>query len=58
MMDELPPFNIEITLANEFGDTSRISIVGVEFTEGNRVMSVEDMQTNEQYSFVAQSIIG
>ena len=55
--DELPPFSIDINFHNERGDKSRISLIGVEIAEGNQVISTEQMQTSEQYSFVAQDII-
>lgn len=55
--DELPAFSIDITMANEFGNKTHIALFGVEIVEGNQIMTVDNMQTNEQYSFVAQDIV-
>ena len=55
--DELPPFDIDITFSNELGESSKVTIVGVEITEGNQIMSVQKINTNEKYSFVAQDLV-
>ena len=55
--DELPAFSIDITMANEYGNKTHIALFGVEIVEGNQIMTVDNMQTNEQYSFVAQDIV-
>lgn len=55
--DELPPFSIDINYYNEFGGNAIVSLIGVELAEGNQVITIEDMQVNEQYSFVAQDIV-
>jgi len=55
--DELPPFSVDITMCNEYGNKTRIAIFGVEIVEGNQIMTVDNLQTNEQYSFVAQDIV-
>ena len=55
--DDLPPFDIDITMSNEIGDNNRISLIGVELTEGNQIMSSEQVNIDETYSFVAQDLI-
>ena len=55
--DELPPFSVDIVMLNEMGNQNRISLSGVEIVEGNQIMSINKMVTNEQYSFVAQDIV-
>ena len=57
MPDELPPFSIDINFCNEYGNTTKISLIGAEIAEGNQAMSIKNMQINEQYSFVAQDVI-
>lgn len=56
VMDELPPFSIDISFCNEVGNKTNITLIGVEIAEGNQVMSVNNMSVNEQYSFVAQDV--
>jgi len=55
--DELPPFSIDILFVNEYGNTNRLSIIGAEIAEGNQIFSIDQMQTDEAYSFVAQDIV-
>lgn len=56
LMDEMPLFDITLTMANEFGSKSALSIYGVStFTEG-MVMSVNDMMTQNVYEFYALDI--
>lgn len=56
LMDEMPLFDITLTMANEFGSKSSLTIYGVStFTEG-MVMSVNDMMTQNVYEFYALDI--
>ena len=57
MPDELPPFSIDINFISEYGNKTRISLIGVEIAEGNQVVSSQNLRTNEQYSFVAQDLV-
>ena len=56
MPDELPPFSIDITFANEYGTTTKQSIIGCQITEGNQIITIEQLTISEQFSFVAQDI--
>lgn len=56
LMDEMPLFDITISMANEFGARSKMSIYGVStFTEG-MIMSVDDVLTQNVYEFYALDI--
>lgn len=56
LMDEMPMFDITISMANEFGARSKMSIYGVStYTEGT-VMSVNDLFTQNVYEFYALDI--
>lgn len=56
LMDEMPLFDITISMANEFGARSKMSIYGVStYTEG-MVLSVEDIITQNVYEFYALDI--
>ncbi|MBR2246181.1 hypothetical protein [Oceanobacillus profundus] len=53
LMDEMPLFDVTITMANEFGSRSNLTIYGVTtFTEG-MVLSVDDLMTQNVYEFYA-----
>lgn len=56
LMDEMPLFDITVSMANEFGSRSKMSIYGVStYTEG-MVMSVDDILTQNVYEFYALDI--
>lgn len=54
--DEIPSFDVDITLLNEYGNHTNITLYDVEIVEGNQIMTIDNLETNEQYSFVAQGI--
>ena len=54
--DEIPPFDITITFANEYGNASTMTIYGVEITNEGMGLSVDDITTEKAMSFVARSI--
>lgn len=55
--DELPPFDLYITMANEYGASSRLNIYGLTIVDEGKVMSVEDMFTENQWSYMARDIV-
>lgn len=56
LMDELPQFDITITMANETGQRSVFRIYGVStFTEGS-MMSIDQITTRSSYEFYALDI--
>lgn len=56
IMDQLPPVDITIAFANEYGQVSRMGIMGVEFVDEGQVMSIEDIMTESVVSFVARDL--
>ena len=54
--DEIPPFNITITFANEYGFDSRMAIYGVRLINEGQTMSVNDLYIENTYQFVANDI--
>lgn len=54
--DELPPFDITISFANEYGFDSRLVIYGVRLLREGQVMSVSDIYIENTYTFVASDI--
>lgn len=56
LMDEMPPFNITVSLANEYGQTARLAIYGVRIINEGQTMSVNDIYTENTYQFVATDI--
>lgn len=56
LVDELPPFNITISFANEYGQKARLSLYGVTFTNEGQVMSANDAYVENTYQFYALDI--
>ena len=54
--DMLPPFDIIITAANEYGSFSKMKILGVTIIDEGGVMSIDDMITEETFTYMARGI--
>jgi len=54
VMDQLPPLDIIISFANEYGHLSRMEIYGVEFISDGITMSIEDILTENVCNYVAR----
>lgn len=56
MMDELPPFDITVSFANEYGVTARLALYGVRVVSEGKTLSINDIYTENTYQFVATDI--
>jgi hypothetical protein len=56
LADQLPPIDLTIVFANEYGSLSRASVYGVEFMNDGYTLSVEDLLTEEVINFVARDV--
>ena len=56
IMDQLPPVDILVFFANEYGSLSRMTIYGVEFVSEGQVMSIEDILTESTVSYAARDL--
>jgi len=54
--DQLPPFNITISAANEYGHVCRMQIKNVEIMNAGSGMSIDDITTDESCTFVATEV--
>lgn len=54
VMDQLPPLDIIVSFANEYGHLSRMEIYGVEFVSDGMTMSIEDILTENVCNYVAR----
>jgi hypothetical protein len=54
--DEIPPFDITISFANEYGYDSRMAIYGVRLMNEGQSMSVNDIFVENTYQYVATDI--
>jgi hypothetical protein len=56
MIDQLPPIDLTIVFANEYGSLSRAAAYGVEFMNSGVTLSIEDLLTEEVVNFVARDM--
>lgn len=55
-VDELPLFDIMVISANEYGNAVSMYIYGIDFTDEAQTISVEDLFTENTFSFIARDI--
>lgn len=55
-VDQMPPFNINITASNELGGISRQTIRGITLLNYGTVYSVDDVYTESTYTYVAEDV--
>jgi len=56
LTDELPPFDIQITFLNEYGQSAILAIHDVHVTSEGQVSSIEDMITENTVQYIASDI--
>ena len=56
LVDELPPFDLTISAANEYGFRSRLAIYGIRLLNEGQVMSINDVYTENTYQFFATDL--
>lgn len=54
--DEILPFDITITFANEYGQAAKVVIYGVELLNEGTGYSIESVSSERAYTFVARSV--
>ena len=56
LSDEMPPFDVTITFANEYGQVAQLAITGITIVDEGQVMSIEDMMTENTMAYQALDI--
>lgn len=54
--DQIPPFDVVLTAANEYGQVAQMNLRGVEILNEGSGMSIDDIVTEQQMTFVAREI--
>lgn len=54
--DQIPPFNITLSAANEYGDIAQMAIFGVEFLNEGWGISIDDLVSEKQYTYVCREV--
>lgn len=55
-VDEIPPFDVTITFANEYGQMAVMRVFGVEILNEGAGMSIDDVVTERAMTYVARRI--
>ena len=56
LADMLPPFDIILTFANEYGQMSKMKIIGVTIVDEGQTVSIDDLIIEQTYTFMARGI--
>lgn len=54
--DEMPPFDINITFLNEYGNSATLNLYGVHILTEGQTMSIEDMITENTMQYIAMDV--
>ena len=54
--DQLLPFNIVISMANETGARAKITLIDVEILNQGMGVSIDDLATSQNYTFVCRDV--
>jgi hypothetical protein len=57
-VDQLPPFDITLAAANEYGALAVMRVFGVELLNEGYGVSIDDIVSEQQHTYVARTIIG
>lgn len=57
-VDQIPPFDITLAAANEYGALAVMRIYGVDLLNEGYGVSVDDIVSEQQYTYVARTIVG
>lgn len=56
-VDQIPPFTITLSMLNEYGSRAVMHILGVELINEGTGISIDDIVTETQFTFVARAIV-
>lgn len=56
LADMLPPFDVVVTFSNELGSLSKMKLYGVTIVDEGQTMSIDDLITEQTYTYVARGI--
>ena len=54
--DQIPPFDVTLAAANEYGDLAVMGIFGVEFLNEGWGISIDDLVSEKQYTYLCRNL--
>jgi hypothetical protein len=55
--DQIPPFDIVLAAANEYGAVASMQVLGVELLNSGYGVSIDDIVSEHQYTYIAASVM-
>lgn len=55
-VDQIPPFDVVLSAANEYGERASMKVVGIELMNENSGFSIDDIVIEQQFTYVAIDI--
>jgi hypothetical protein len=56
--DQIPPFDVTLAAANEYGALALMRIFGVELLNEGYGVSIDDIVSEQQHTYIARTVIG
>ena len=56
-VDQIPPFDITLVGSNEYGASTMMAVLGVELVNEGYGISIDDLVSEQQYTFIAREIV-
>jgi len=57
-VDQIPPFDVTLAAANEYGSLAVMRIFGIELLDEGYGVSIDDMVSEMQHTYVARTMVG
>lgn len=57
-VDQIPPFDITLAAANEYGALAVMRVYGVELLNEGYGVSIDDIVSEQQFTYVARTLVG
>jgi hypothetical protein len=54
--DQIPPFDVTLSAANEYGDLAVMGVFGVEFLNEGWGISIDDLVSEKQHTYLARNV--
>jgi hypothetical protein len=56
-VDQVPPFDVTLAAANEYGSLAVMRVFGIELLDEGYGVSIDDMVSEMQHTYVARTIV-
>ena len=57
-VDQIPPIDVTLAAANEYGSLAVMRIYGIEFMNEGYGVSIDDIVSEQQFTYIARTLVG